>query len=318
MKTLSLSRHPAVGVFLSCLLTLLAAAPLRAADQASCAPNRVLADARPDIMISAPDLYHGLKDGEPYVVLDARNLWWYALGHIEGARHFPLANLLATVDGVPNMLAPPEQVAKALGEAGVSPDDTVVIYSDTPYIAGRVWWTLHNYGHRDIRVLDGGIMAWHRYAFPTTVLWPFHRQTEYPVPTLDRTFVADLRQTFRALDDPCTVVIDTRDREEYLGELVHAGTLETGRIAGSIHIHWSEFLDDYEKMKSADEILAVLKRHGVRPEQDIITYCHIGVRSSHVLMALYAAGFPPERVSNYDGSWMEWSANPSLPVAEGE
>ena len=209
-------------------------------------------------------------------------------------------------------------VAAALGKAGITPDDTVVLYSDTPYRAARVWWTLHNYGHRKIRVLDGGIMGWHRYAFPTTILWPFHRETDYPVPERRQPLVADLRETFRALDDECAAVIDVRDREEYVGDVVHVGTEEKGRIAGSTHIHWSAFLDDLEKLKSTPEIIAVLEDHGIRPNQRIITYCHIGLRSSHTVMALYAAGFPPQRIANYDGSWMEWSTNPSLPVAGGE
>ncbi|MDZ7752218.1 MAG: sulfurtransferase [Gammaproteobacteria bacterium] len=285
---------------------------------AACGPDRIVAGGRPEVMISAPELYHGLKDGEPYVVVDTRSLWWYALGHIEGARHLPVEKVMATVDGVPQMLAPPEQVAEALGKAGIAPDDTVVLYSDAPYKAARVWWTLHNYGHRKVRVLDGGIMGWHRYAFPTTILWPFHRETDYPVPEPRQPLVVDLRQTFRALDDDCAAVIDVRDREEYVGDVVHAGTEEKGRIAGSTHIHWSAFLDDFEKLKSTPEIVALLEDHGISPNQRIITYCHIGLRSSHTVMALYAAGFPADRIGNYDGSWMEWSVNPSLPMAGGE
>ena len=45
-----------------------------------------------------------------------------------------------------------------------------------------------------------------------------------------------------------------------------------------------------------------------------VVYCGSGVTACHDLLALRAAGFPG---TLYAGSWSEWSADPTLPVAVG-
>ena len=51
---------------------------------------------------------------------------------------------------------------------------------------------------------------------------------------------------------------------------------------------------------------------GVTPDQDVITYCGLGYAAACGMLALKLMGY--ERVRVYDGSWTEWSDDPSLPV----
>jgi thiosulfate/3-mercaptopyruvate sulfurtransferase len=66
--------------------------------------------------------------------------------------------------------------------------------------------------------------------------------------------------------------------------------------------------------KSADELRAIYEGEiGLSPEQDVITYCRIGERSSHTWFALTKLlGY--ETVRNYDGSWTEWGNSVRLPI----
>ena len=59
-------------------------------------------------------------------------------------------------------------------------------------------------------------------------------------------------------------------------------------------------------LKSSAEILELLKEHGITPDKEIIIYCQAGVRSSYSSDTLLGLGFT--KVTNYTGSWGEWSA----------
>ncbi|MEB3321704.1 MAG: rhodanese-like domain-containing protein [Synechococcaceae cyanobacterium] len=64
---------------------------------------------------------------------------------------------------------------------------------------------------------------------------------------------------------------------------------------------------------AAEDTLADLyRRTGVTPERDVITYCGRGYAGACGLLALQCLGH--EHVRLYDGSRLEWSADPDLPV----
>ena len=64
----------------------------------------------------------------------------------------------------------------------------------------------------------------------------------------------------------------------------------------------------------ADVLRAIYEGEaGLRPNDDVVTYCRIGERSSHTWFVLtFLLGYP--RVRNYDGSWTEWGNSVGLPI----
>ena len=65
---------------------------------------------------------------------------------------------------------------------------------------------------------------------------------------------------------------------------------------------------------AADELRAIYEGEArLSPNDDVVTYCRIGERSSHTWFVLtYLLGYP--RVRNYDGSWTEWGNSVGLPI----
>lgn len=59
-------------------------------------------------------------------------------------------------------------------------------------------------------------------------------------------------------------------------------------------------------------IRAQLEACGITPDQEIVVYCHSGMRSAHLFLALAAMGYP--RVRNYDGSIADWFERRRLPI----
>ncbi|MCJ7677478.1 MAG: sulfurtransferase, partial [Anaerolineales bacterium] len=54
---------------------------------------------------------------------------------------------------------------------------------------------------------------------------------------------------------------------------------------------------------------------GASPD-DTVVYCGSGVSAGHVLLAMAVAGLVGARL--YPGSWSEWCADPTRPVATGD
>jgi thiosulfate/3-mercaptopyruvate sulfurtransferase len=116
--------------------------------------------------------------------------------------------------------------------------------------------------------------------------------------------------------------VDVRSPEEYAGSLLAPpGLKETaqraGHIPGASNIPWSEVLSEDGTFKSRTELKRLYGSRGIHPEDDVITYCRIGERSSHSWFVLKELlGY--EKVRNYDGSWTEWGNLIGAPIEVGD
>ena len=100
------------------------------------------------------------------------------------------------------------------------------------------------------------------------------------------------------------------------GRKKKSGAFRKGRIP---HSRWFEFKLALNKngFLPAEELRQLFNRHGVTAEHQIITYCQSGVRSANTLFVLKELLHYPQ-VSNYDGSWIEWSWYKQLPIEAGQ
>jgi thiosulfate/3-mercaptopyruvate sulfurtransferase len=265
----------------------------------------------------------------------------FLAGHIPGA--VPLdwhLDLNHTENGVRDKLLPPGPFAAVMAAAGIGADTPVVAYAEEDHSgAARVWWALRYYGHAQVAVLDGGLGRWVAEGRPLeagparpapTPARPFEAQPQ-------RALVATADEIQAALDrhDPAVAFVDTRPREQYMGEAVWtppgsrylpAGQatvdvgarrpLRGGRLPGAIHLHSSANLDPATwTYLPAEALRARARAAGLRPEQRVITYCGVGISASLGLFALHLAGF--ENVALYDASWEEWGAEEARPIEKG-
>ncbi len=85
----------------------------------------------------------------------------YASGHIPGAVFFDQDVIADTSTGLPHSLPSPSFFAQAVGQLGISADDTIVVYDGPGFFsAPRVWWMFRVMGARRVYVLDGGLDGW--------------------------------------------------------------------------------------------------------------------------------------------------------------
>ena len=245
-------------------------------------------------------------DGRPGV--DA-----YRAGHIPGAVFVDLDRWLA---GPPSAaegrhpLPDPDVFAEGMASLGIGDDSVVVAYDDLGgMVAGRLVWMLRVLG-RDAALLDGGLSSW---TGPLESGW--NEPTPRPGAFTARPWPADRLATADEVASPAgaTVVVDARAGDRYRGE-VEPVDPRAGHIPGAVNVPFAEnLLAPGGFFRPADELRARFTAAGIDDDTDVVAYCGSGVSACHDLLALEAAGLGPGRL--YPGSWSQWSADPSRPVA---
>jgi thiosulfate/3-mercaptopyruvate sulfurtransferase len=223
----------------------------------------------------------------------------YDRGHIPGARfidHMDTLGMQTAGGGTDHrMLALPD-LAKALSaKAGAADGAHVVLYGDSPMQTGWIYMTLAAVGHADeVSMLDGGINLWRAEDRPVSTDVPppgAGTLTVRPAPDV----IVDATYVRERLQSPAVKLLDVRTTQEW----------NNGHLPNATLILWQDLYADQRmlKLKSIDEIRAVLGRAGVAPHQSVVTYCAVGMRASLMYWAVRAAGIPA-RV--YVGSWQDW------------
>jgi thiosulfate/3-mercaptopyruvate sulfurtransferase len=215
-----------------------------------------------------------------------------------------------------------EALARFLGERGVTADTTVVTYSSQFNTCGAyLYWLLRYYGHEDVRLLDGGREAWAReHDLVSDPADPTPRQ--YPTPERQVEHIRAHREDIEVALETDTVLLDVRGGDEFTGRDTtpprnEPEPLVPGHIPGTINVEWTRVVGDDRRFRSADDLLELFVDSGVSPVDDVIVYCNVGERAALVWFALSEiVGY--DAVSNYDGSYIEWSSQLDSPVVSGE
>lgn len=241
----------------------------------------------------------------------------YEQGHIPGAVFVDFAADLADPeDDVPLNILSPERFEALMGRLGIGSDSTVVVYDDQGGTwAARLWWALRYYGHDAAKVLNGGLTKWIAEGRPL--------ESQIPTPS-PATFRARVRPTLRATCDEVRQAIGRRDVRivDALPEMFYSGrarlypTHRAGHIPTARNLPATANLDPVtQTLLPPADLRRVWRTVGIARGQRVITYCGAGAYGAFDLFVLHLLGH--ERVSLYDGSWMEWGANPELPVETG-
>ena len=178
--------------------------------------------------------------------------------------------------------------------------------------AARLWWMLRWVGHAAVAVLDGGLSAWSEQGLPlSTEPESRPRGMIEALPALGRTAnVADLLANLKTQQ---RTVIDARAPDRFRGE---NETLDPvgGHIPGAKNRFFKDNLQADGRFKTAQQLQADFDALIGAPDEAIMQ-CGSGVTACHNLLALEVAGMSGAAL--YPGSWSEWCADPSRPVASG-
>lgn len=282
----------------------------------------------PSPLISAAQLHDLFEMGRGPVVLDIRFVLQtgsdragYEAGHIPNAQFVDLdAELAAPPDhgsgasrNDPNHrgrhpLPDAETFIAAMRGAGVSDDSSVVVYDAGPATAAaRAWWLLRYFGHRDVRVLDGGLAQWTAAGFPMG--------TEPSIVAAGSFTARPPLASVLEVDDVLefaqnNILLDARAPERFRGEVEPVDPV-AGHIPGAVNRPTTENVDADGRFLAPEVLDEAFG--GLVPEgKKVAVYCGSGVTAAHQILALELAGIDG---ALYPGSWSGWITDPTRPRA---
>jgi thiosulfate/3-mercaptopyruvate sulfurtransferase len=241
----------------------------------------------------------------------------YRACHIPGARFFDIDEISDHRSDLPHMVPPVEKFMSRLRAMGVGDGHQVVVYDALGlFSAARVWWLFRLMGQPDIAVLDGGLPKWVAEGREVEDLPPVVRDRHMTVRRQNQ-MVRDVTQVAAASKLGDHEILDARSPGRFTGrEDEPRPGLRKGHVPGSRNMHYRDLLNADGTMKSPEDLRAMFDAAGVDLGKPAITTCGSGVTAAIINLALERIGKTDH--SLYDGSWAEWGAFPTVPVATGD
>jgi thiosulfate/3-mercaptopyruvate sulfurtransferase len=275
-------------------------------------------------LVSIDELKSRLSDPD-WCVLDCRHDLMdvelgrrqYAQGHVPGAQFAGIDDDLSGPKTGTNGRHPlPDrgQLAAKFAAWGIGSDTQIVAYDASGgQFAVRLWWLARWLGHARVAVLDGGWPSW-LAATGLASVEPAARPSARFLAGDSLEGVVSAHELQRLLADRGALLLDARAPERYEGRVEPIDPVP-GHIPGAVNRFWQANLAD-GRFKPAAQLRAEYEQllAGRSPSQ-LVAQCGSGVTACHHLLAMHLAGFAGARL--YPGSWSEWIADPSRPVATG-
>ncbi len=271
---------------------------------------------RNDVLVSADWAEQHLNTpGVAFVEVD-EDVSAYDKGHLAGAVKLDWKSDLQ--DPVRRDFVSSERFGQLLSKRGISNDDTVVLYGgNNNWFAAYAYWYFKVYGHRDVKLLDGGRKKWELDSRELTTEVPDRPATTYTAAEPDTSIRAFRDEALAAIGTKN--LVDVRSPDEFAGRLLAPAHLpqEQSQVAGhiptAINVPWSKAANDDGTFKSDDDLRKLYSEAGLDESKETIAYCRIGERSSHTWFVLRELLGHPS-VKNYDGSWTEYGSLVGVPV----
>jgi thiosulfate/3-mercaptopyruvate sulfurtransferase len=218
------------------------------------------------------------------MVIDASNGNGYGQSHIKGAIHLSSSSFI-DANGT---LKPAQELAEILGQAGVSRDGPIVVYSNdfSSGDATFVFWALKYLGQDNLKVLDGSLEDWKAANLPVD-----SSQTAKPAVSYNPSLRSNLMASYDYVKSSEVQIVDARPFAEF-GKV---------RIPGAISLDPVKILEN-GKIKDESKLKDIFS--SLSKDKPVVVYSGDYNRASVVWYALQLLGYNAEMYTLSD-----WTAH---------
>jgi thiosulfate/3-mercaptopyruvate sulfurtransferase len=272
--------------------------------------------ARNDVLVTADWAQENLgTPGLVFVEVD-EDTSAYDGGHLEGAVKLDWKQDLQ--DPLRRDYLDKSAFEALLSSRGIGNDDTVVLYGgNNNWFAAYAYWYFKIYGHRDVKLMDGGRKKWELDGRPLSKDAVQRPATQYVASEPDLSIRAFRDEVVAAIGSKN--LVDVRSPDEFSGKILAPAHLpqeqsqRAGHVPTAINIPWSKAANEDGTFKSDEQLAALYGEQGFDDSKETIAYCRIGERSSHTWFVLSEL-LGKKNVKNYDGSWVEYGSLVGVPI----
>lgn len=264
------------------------------------------------LILEAEQLLPRLGD-KRLLIIDLSDIETHRAYHVPGAVRLPYEQLTCELPAAAGKLTPGAPLGRALNSIGLRPEHHIIAYDNGDNSrACRLLWSLDLIGHPHYSLLNGGLGAWLDERHPVeedhTPLKSGQQEFNYQPDA----HAVDLLYLLQHLDDKNIILLDARTPAEYTGQQVRGR--RGGHIPGAVNLDHRRLIapEHSMRLKSEKKLNKIIKELKIKPQHEIITYCHTHRRSALLYIVLKSLGF--KKLKAYPGSWAEWGNNLDTPV----
>jgi thiosulfate/3-mercaptopyruvate sulfurtransferase len=255
-----------------------------------------------------------LLDCSWYLNQPTKGFELYQKGHIPHARFYDLDRYSNQLSSFPHMLPTESEFKESMQRLGIHNKDHVVCYDQGMFSAPRVWWTLRQFGHERVSVLDGGLQRYLAMGGELSDQVESWEQSAYTVGTRREERI-EYPEFVKAVTDYSTTsfqVIDARSEGRFAGSEPEPRPIPSGHCPTATNLFFKRLINDQGCLRPKEELETLFRDVGISLDKPIVTMCGSGVTACIVFLALDQLGVKNVRL--YDGSWSEYAHYKNSPI----
>lgn len=233
--------------------------------------------------------------------------------HIPGSIFFDIDEFSDKNSEFPHTILPGDIFSEMISNLGISNQDHIVVYDSLGIFSSpRVWWMFQYFGHKEVSILDGGLVKWLKEKKEIET----GKGKKYPKTNFKLTENKSMLKIYEDIKNNIInnqfQVIDARSKGRFLGtEPEPRANLKSGSIQNSINLPWNECIDPETKCFLDKSLLEKkFKALKIKLDQPVVFSCGSGVAACVIGKAFNIINNNEPAI--YDGSWSEWSVKEGL------